>query len=36
MPSYDANPELAEGIRRELRQDLVGYTICPGRGPIIG
>ena len=36
MTNYDAKPELAEEIRTQLRQDLVGYTICPGRGPIIG
>ncbi len=36
MASYDVNPELAEKIRAQLRWDLAGYTIFPGRGPIIG
>ena len=36
MTSFDANPELAAQIRNQLRIDLAGYTICPGRGPIIG
>ena len=35
MASYDAKPELADRIRRELRTELAGYTICPGRGSII-
>ena len=36
MASFDARPDLAESIRRQLRDELAGYTICPGRGPIIG
>ena len=35
MASYDAKPELADRIRHELRTELAGYTICPGRGSII-
>jgi glyoxylase-like metal-dependent hydrolase (beta-lactamase superfamily II) len=34
--SYDTKPELAEEIRRQLRADLGGYTVCPARGPIFG
>ena len=33
--SYDTKPELAREIRDQLRWDLAGYTICPGKGPII-
>ena len=36
MATFDADPELATQIRQQLRMDLAGYTICPGRGPIIG
>ena len=36
MASFDANPALAETIRQELQHRLNGYTIFPGRGPIIG
>jgi glyoxylase-like metal-dependent hydrolase (beta-lactamase superfamily II) len=34
--SYDTKPELAMQIRDELRRELAGYTICPGRGPLMG
>ncbi len=34
--SYDTKPELAEEIGRQLRLELSSYTICPGRGSIIG
>ncbi|MDI9589498.1 MAG: hypothetical protein QM302_00370 [Acidobacteriota bacterium] len=33
--SYDTKPELAGRIRGQLRHELDGYTICPGRGPLI-
>ena len=33
--SYDTKPELAERIREQLKKDLVGYTVCPGRGPLL-
>ena len=33
--SYDTKPELAARIRAQLEHDLAGYTICPGRGPVI-
>jgi glyoxylase-like metal-dependent hydrolase (beta-lactamase superfamily II) len=36
MASFDADPDLAAQIRKQLTRDLAGYTICPGRGPIIG
>ena len=33
--TYDHNPELATEITQQLRAELAGYTICPGRGPLI-
>ena len=35
MTTYDANPALAEACRAELRETYAGYTILPGRGPVI-
>jgi hypothetical protein len=36
MANVDANPALAAQCRAQLLADFPGYTICPGRGPIIG
>lgn len=36
MANVDANPALAALCRTQLLTDYAGYTICPGRGPIIG
>ena len=36
MANTDANPGLAALARNQLLTDYRGYTICPGRGPIIG
>ncbi len=35
MTSYDANPALADACREELAERYAGYTILPGRGPVI-
>ena len=36
MANVDVNPGLAALCRNQLVTDYAGYTICPGRGPIVG
>ena len=36
MANVDVNPGLAAICRNQLLTDFAGYTICPGRGSIIG
>ena len=35
MTSYDANPALADACRDELAERYAGYTVLPGRGPVM-
>ena len=35
LTSYDANPALADACRAELAERYAGYTVLPGRGPVM-
>ena len=35
LTSYDANPALADACRAELAERYEGYTVLPGRGPVM-